>query len=212
MNRNGTEPHQRGYLQSYQSFLAFVVQSLLIRPILHGLGGEVNAACVSSLVMAIVTMVELLGVSTFSQFLVLVCPLAGTALAVLGVSLKSIVSKVTPQESISSVFATVDVLQNMVLVTVPFYRTLLFRWTQPTPPSLPLATTETATAAANSGIANSTTALGDPDPNLWLLSSGLHWILATAAFSYLLLRNSPCAGSIGSTLRNNKSLEKTKTA
>ena len=36
--RYGLEPHQRGYLQSYQSALTFIVQSSLIRPMERSVG------------------------------------------------------------------------------------------------------------------------------------------------------------------------------
>lgn len=167
----GMEPHQRGYMQSYQSALSFIVQSSLVKPILQYMGGEVNAACAAALLMAIACFAELQ--VTFNQYLVLICPLYAVGIAILGVSLKSNVSKMAPKAALGSVFATIDVLQNVAMVTVPFYRTLLFSWTQP--------------SDANPDVT------GDPDPNQWLMASGLHWAVATAAFFYLLLQGSPCA-------------------
>lgn len=167
----GMEPHQRGYMQSYQSALSFIVQSSLVKPILRYVGGEVNAACAAAFLMAIACFAELQ--VTFYQYLVLICPLYAVGIAILGVSLKSNVSKMAPKAALSSVFATIDVLQNVAMVTVPFYRTLLFSWTQPSDASPDVT--------------------GDPDPNQWLMASGLHWAVATAAFSYLLLQGSPCA-------------------
>lgn len=169
--RYGTEPHQRGYLSSYQMAISFVVQSFLIKPILQHLGGEVNAACAASLLMALVTFAETQ--VTFAQYLYLICPLMMLSTAILGVSIKSIVSKVAPKESLSSVFATIDVLQNVAMVTVPFYRTLLFQLTR-----------------------DVLSEDGDPNPHQWLFASGVHWAVATAAFSYLLLQDNPCAKSL----------------
>ena len=168
--RFGSEPYQRGYLQSYQSALTFLVQSSLVRPILSYVGGEVNAACGAAMLMAVANFVTVK--VDFVQYLVLLCPLNAIATAMLGITLKSVVSKVAPKQSLGSVFATIDVLQNTAQVTVPFYRTMLFSLAQP--------------AAENQQ-------KGDPDPNQWLISSGVHWLVATAAFSYLLLRESPCA-------------------
>ena len=183
----GTEPHQRGYLQSYQSALSFVVQSSLIQPILHALGGEVNAACAASLLMAVATLAEWSLPLSFSQYLVLICPPMGISVAILAVSLKSVVSKAAPKASLSSVFATVDILQNVAVVTVPFYRTLLFR----------------IMADDDNDVA------GDPDPKQWLLSSGLHWMVATAALSYLLLKRNPCAASTNNNKEEGSSKIKT---
>ena len=182
--RYGTEPYQRGYLQSYQSALTFVVQSLLVRPILKLAGGEVNAACGAALLMACVAVAELR--VDFVQYLVLLCPLMAIGIAILGVSLKSIVSKVAPKQSLGSVFAAIDVLQNAAQVTVPFYRTLLF------------SVTQASHYGGNNDNDNDNNILssgnyGDPDPRQWLISSSVHWLLATVALSYLLLHGSPCA-------------------
>ena len=171
--RFGSEPYQRGYLQSYQSALTFVVQSSLVRPILKYAGGEVNAACGAAMLMAMADFVTVK--VDFLQYLVLLCPLNAIATAILGITLKSVVSKVAPKQSLGSVFATIDILQNTAQVTVPFYRTMLFSMTQP---------------ADNLTLADQN---GDPDPNQWLISSGVHWLIATAAFSYILLQGSPCA-------------------
>jgi len=168
----GIESHQRGYMQSYQSALSFIVQSSMIKPILHFMGGELNAACTASFVMALAAFVEFN--ANFEQYLALVCPLLAIGIGIIGVSLKSTVSKVAPKSSLSSVFATIDVLQNVAAVTVPFYRTFLFRLTRP----------------ENWQQENHST--GDPDPSQWLIASGIHWILATCLFSYLLLWRSPC--------------------
>lgn len=174
--RYGMEPYQRGYLQSYQSLWALVVQSLLVRPILNSLGGEVNAACFAALAMAVATLAELR--VNFQQYLLLICPLMATAVAILGVSLKTVVSKVAPKQSLGSVYATIDVLSNAAQVTVPFYRTVLFSMTQP------------------DDHATGQLAQGDPDPYQWLIVSSLHWLVAAAAFTYLLLgQGNPCASA-----------------
>ncbi|CAB9501387.1 major facilitator Superfamily [Seminavis robusta] len=164
------EPYQRGYLQSYQSVLTLVVESLLIQPILQLLGGEVQASCTAALIMALVTFAEAShDIVHLQHYLFLICPIMATAMAILGVSLKSVLSKVAPQHSLGSVFATLDVLSNAVQVTVPFYRTWLFSMT---------------THPTNSG--------GDPDPYQWQLVSGVHWMVATLALAYLLWQGNPC--------------------
>lgn len=167
--RFGSEPYQRGYLQSYISALTFLVQSSLVRPILSYAGGEVNAACGAAMLMAVANFATVK--VNFLQYLVLLCPLNAIATAMLGITLKSVVSQVAPKQSLGSVFATIDVLQNTAQVTVPFYRTFLFSLAQP------------ADNQQN----------GDPDPNQWLISSGIHWLVTTAALSYLLLQGSSCA-------------------
>ena len=114
----------------------------------------------------------------FLQYLVLLCPLNAIGIAMLGITLKSVVSKVAPKQALGSVFATIDVLQNAAQVTVPFYRTMLFSLTQP----------------------SNSQQIGDPDPTQWLVSSGIHWLVATLAFSFLLLKGSPCATMDDSTV------------
>jgi MFS family permease len=54
----GVEPHFRGYIQSYQSGLRFLVQSAFVGPVLKYVGGERRAACLSALVLAIATFWE----------------------------------------------------------------------------------------------------------------------------------------------------------
>jgi hypothetical protein len=61
-----------------------------------------------------------------------------------------------------------DVLQNTVSVSVPFYRTVLFRL-------LPAK--------------NASAMQGDPDPVAWVIASAFHWVVAAAALSYLFLSN-----------------------
>jgi hypothetical protein len=99
------------------------------------------------------------------------------------VSLRSLLTRVAPEESIFSVFAALDVLQNASAVTVPFYRTFLFR--------LLGGSSGTLTTAME----------GDPDPVAWVFSSGLHWVVATAAISYFLLPNGRRHPSVGSSQR-----------
>jgi hypothetical protein len=94
-------------------------------------------------------------------------------------------SKVAPKQSLSSVFATLDVLSNAAQVTVPFYRTILFSMTQP---------------------ANPLVHGGDPDPYQWIIVSSVHWLVAAAAFAYLLLlwQGNPCASPASSHSSNRK--------
>merc|ERR1711966_531754 len=55
---------------------------------------------------------------------------------------------------------------------------ILFRVTQPT-------NDDDDDDNSSSNVLATTTV--DPDPKQWLIASGLHWMVATAAFSYLLL-------------------------
>ena len=88
-------------------------------------------------------------------------------------SLRSLLTQIAPKKSLGSILAAVDVLQNCASVTVPFYRTLLFR-------ILACAAEEDSNAAMR----------GDPCPRMWLKSSLLHWIVATIVMSRLLLNQS----------------------
>lgn len=163
----GMEPHHRGYVQSYQRVLQFLVQSLLIGPLLAQTGGERRAACLATLILALATFWEMQ--QSISIFVFALSPAIAISTTMINLSLKSLLTRVAPEESIFSVFAVLDVLQNASAVTVPFYRTFLFR------------------LLGGGSQALKTTTEGDPDPVAWVFSSGLHWIVATAVMSYFLL-------------------------
>jgi hypothetical protein len=180
----GIEPHQRGYLTSFQMALAFLVQSFGVGPLLSLFGqDERYAVCAAAFMVTVLTLIEIR--SNFIVFLSGLVPMIAVCNVMLGVSLKSLLSQVTPKESIGSVFAAVDVLQNAAAVTVPFYRTLLFRVLNRFEISYLRQTddNEKQTEECHSLME------GDPNPNLWLVSSAVHWALATAACCCLLLPN-----------------------
>eukprot|EP00568_Trieres_chinensis_P003933 CAMPEP_0183315472 /NCGR_PEP_ID=MMETSP0160_2-20130417/51885_1 /TAXON_ID=2839 ORGANISM="Odontella Sinensis, Strain Grunow 1884" /NCGR_SAMPLE_ID=MMETSP0160_2 /ASSEMBLY_ACC=CAM_ASM_000250 /LENGTH=190 /DNA_ID=CAMNT_0025481029 /DNA_START=703 /DNA_END=1275 /DNA_ORIENTATION=- len=164
--RYGIEPHQRGYISSYQQLLTFAVQSTLVKPLLKSVGGERRAACVGAFLMAGVTFLEIW--SNLYMFVGLICPITAVSVAMLGLSLRSLVTQVAPKNSMGSVLAALDVLQNSAGVTVPFYRTFLF--------TIMGAFSQDDHAAMK----------GDPNPYLWLTSSGVHWTVAALTLSYLL--------------------------
>ncbi len=137
------------------------------------MGNEYNAACVASFAITFATLLEL-GAS-FHLFLAIICPVVAISNAILRLSLRSLVTLVAPKQSIGSVLAALDVLQNISAVSVPFYRAILFQIL--TPPD---------------GIANGNESIsamsGDPCPKMWLKSSLIHWALATLIL-YALLSN-----------------------
>jgi Arabinose efflux permease len=165
----GIESHQRGYLTTYQTLVSFVFQTFLLQFMLRHIGGEYNAVCIAAGSIAIATTLEL--GANFYLFLIVICPVVGVANTTLQISLRSILTQVTPKESLGSVLAAMDVMQNAASVSVPFYRTVLFRIME--------CTTEENPHAAM---------VGDPCPIMWLKSSILHWTLATLVMSHLLLR------------------------
>lgn len=163
------EPHQRGYLSSYQSTLSLLFQTFFVQSALRFFGGDYRAACAAAAGVAIATTLELGG--NFYIFLVLICPIIAVANSLLSLSLRSLVTQIAPPESLGSVLAALDVMRNAASVSVPFYRTILFR--------LLACTTDEDSQAAM---------LGDPCPRMWLKSSLLHWVVATIAMGRLLLR------------------------
>jgi MFS family permease len=202
----GMEPHHRGYLSSYQSILSLVIQSFLVGPLMTRCGGERRAACYSALLLSTATLLELQRSLPF--YLIVLCPAISLSVAMLGLSLQSLVTHVTPKESLGSVLAALDVLQNATAVTVPFYRTMLFAFLGP------------------GGDGADVAMVGDPDPvsacdeNVyvfarpcarrlthtviacfcgdvwffscavkmsWVASSSVHWALCAFAMSYFLL-------------------------
>jgi len=130
-------------------------------------GGERKASVWAAFVLAVSTWVEIH--ASLSVFIVLLCPAIAASLALMRISLRSIVTHVAPKESLGSVLAALDVLQNIAAVTVPFYRTLLF--------SIMIDDGDAAMK-------------GDPDPISWLISSGLHWCLAAMVMGYFLIISS----------------------
>ena len=164
----GVEPHHRGYIQSYHRILGFIVQSLLIGPLLTRVGGERKAICLSSILLAVATICEIR--QSFPFFIVILSPAISISITMMHVSLRSLLTRVAPHDSIFSVFAALDVLQNASAVTVPFYRTFLFR----------------VLAGGGSRGKLSPAMEGDPEPVMWALSSGIHWIIASMAMTYFL--------------------------
>jgi len=202
----GMQSFQRGYLASYQSVLSLMCLTFLIQPILRLLDREVfsecvnprdekpqathgqqqqheqqwrwrhrqreyKAACTSAGLLTLATFLELQ--ASLPLFLVVISPLIALATSMLHLTLQSLVTQVAPAHSLGSVLAALDVLQNAVAVTVPLYRTGLFWVLQCT-----VGGGEDDPAA---------TMLGDPCPDAWLKSSGMHWLVATVAMSGLLL-------------------------
>lgn len=165
-NMYGMEPHQRGYIQSYQQVLGFIVQASFIEPLLSRMGGERKAVCWAAFLLALVTFLEMS--QSISVFLLMLSPAISVSTTMMNVSLRSLLTRVAPEDSIFSVFAALDVLQNASAVTVPFYRTFLFR-----------------ILGGSSGEQHADMA-GDPDPLSWVISSGVHWLIASMLMVYLL--------------------------
>lgn len=174
----GIEPHQRGYIRSYTSVLSLLFQTFFVRTTLRKLGNEYNAACIASFAMTFATLLELS--ASFNLFLTIICPVVAVANALLRLSLRSLVTLVAPKQSLGSVLAALDVLQNVAAVSVPFYRTVLFQI---------LAKMENDKAGMGMK-GDNTSMIGDPNPKMWLKSSLIHWILASLILSALLMKHS----------------------
>lgn len=160
------EPYHRGYIQSYQQALQFIVQSALVGPILHWSGGERRTTCFFTALLAIAVFMESL--QSLGLFIIVLCPIIALCFSMTSLSLQTMVTHVAPSHSIFSVLAALDVLQNAVSITVPFYRATLFSW---------MPKDSDAHAAMQ----------GDPDPVSWIYSSSVHWLVAAGVMGYLLL-------------------------
>ena len=99
-------------------------------------------------------------------FITVILPIIALSTTLGMVSLRSLLTRVAPEDSLFSVFAAWDVLQNVSAVTVPFYRTALFQL---------LGGNESGAAMA-----------GDPEPVSWAFASGVHWVVAAAILPFLL--------------------------
>lgn len=166
----GMEAHHRGYLSSYQQTLSFLIQSFLVAPIIKWSGDERRAATYAAVILAVATFLEANG--NLYVFLLFLAPAVSLSMSVMSLSLSTLITHVAPKESLGSVLAALDVLQNVTAVTVPFYRTFLF---------------------AVLGGKHLGTMQGDPDPIRWVISSGTHWFVAAVAMGFLLLRPSTAA-------------------
>jgi hypothetical protein len=169
----GVEPHSRGYIQSYQRVLAFIIQSSLIQPVLERAGGERRAIFLAAILLAGSTLLE--ARQNFTLFLCGICPAIALSGTMMSVSLRSLLTQSAPGDAIFSVFAAMDVLQNASAVTVPFYRAFLFRL-------LSRSNYQDDTDASSI----QTNVDGDPDPVAWVLCAGFHWIIASICMLYLL--------------------------
>jgi len=161
----GLEPHHRGYISSYQQALQFIVQSTLVDRVLNLSGGERRATYLFTGLLAVAVLMEIQ--RSLLLFLLVLCPIISLSFAMQSLSLQTLVTQVAPKKAIFSVLAALDVLQNIVSVSMPVYRTVLFRV---------LASDQEENAME-----------GDPDPVAWIVSSAGHWIVASIAISCLLL-------------------------
>lgn len=177
----GLEPHHRGYISSYQQALQFIVQSTLVDHVLRFTGGERRTICFFSALLTVAVALE--AQRSLSLFLIVLCPMISLSFAITNLSLQTLVTHVAPANAVFSVLAALDVLQNVVSVSVPFYRTALFRL---------LRSDEEDESAIMEG---------DPDPVAWVLSSAVHWGVAALGISYLLLSNNK--SSVGSMSKRN---------
>lgn len=169
----GIETHQRGYLSSYKSVLSFVIQGALIRPLLNIAGNERRAATFAAIGLSIATFFEA-GANLYF-YLLLVCPIVSVSVSMLSLTLKSLLTQVAPKGTLSSALAALDILQNIVAVSVPFYRTALF------------SLLEYLTKCVK-GDVEQCMMTGDPEPRAWLLSSAIHWLAFAISIHWLLSR------------------------
>jgi MFS family permease len=167
------EPYHRGYISSYQGILQFIVQSALVGPILHWSGGERRTTCIFTGILAVAVFFECL--QSLPLFLMVLCPVIALCFSMTTLSLQTMVTHVAPAHSIFSVLAALDVLQNAVSVSVPFYRALLFGV---------LGKSESGTDTDTASKVG--TMQGDPDPVAWVISSSIHWVVACFVMTYLL--------------------------
>ena len=181
-------PHYRGYIASYEAMVAFLVQAFGVRPILRLVGGgqppspqegPTNASLPRSISLlcfglAAARLVQSM-VPSLMFYLLLVSPVASLCLAMLKVCLETWTTAVAPPTALFSVLAGLDILSNLVGISVPLYRTLLVQWLSSSSPSTGVVDDDPKQTAE------------EPDPQSWLMCSGIHWlcvaILLTLLFS-----------------------------
>ena len=161
----GLEPHNRGYISSYQSFLSFIVQAVLVGPIMTWSGGERQTAAILAVVLAGAVALESL--RSLWLFLIILSPIIALCMSMINLSLQTLTTQVAPTHAIFSILTALDILQSVVSVSAPFYRTALFSFLKP----------DTGENHME----------GDPDPVSWVTTSAVHWTAAAGAISLLLL-------------------------
>jgi hypothetical protein len=164
----GLQPHHRGYIASYQQIVGFFIESCVISPFLQWIGGERRATTVCALLLSVVVALQSIMSTSLPLFLGLVCPITSLAYSIMFTSLQTLATTVVPSDSMFSVLAAMDVLQNAVSVTVPFYRAMMF-------------------ARLSGDINNNISVDGDPDPVAWLSACTVHWFGAAIALGFFLL-------------------------
>lgn len=171
------QPYHRGYISSYQQLLQFLVQSFLVESILQKMGGERKVTCYFATFATVAIILEIQRSLWF--FLIVLTPCISLCFSMIQLSVQTLITHVAPTETIFSVLAALDVLQNIAHVTVPFYRTILFRYLQK-----PQSVEDTLSLPSIPK-----RMIGDPDPIKWIISSSFHWMIVSIIVSYLLLYN-----------------------
>mmetsp|Transcript_13912 Transcript_13912/g.18185 ORF Transcript_13912/g.18185 Transcript_13912/m.18185 type:complete len:465 (+) Transcript_13912:186-1580(+) len=178
----GIETYQRGYISSYHSVLQFLVQSRLVKPLLDWYGGEMKSAVVGTIILSMTTFVETQ--ASIPLFVAFIAPLVAISMPLVDLSLKTLVTKVAPKATIGSALAVLNVLENLAAVTVPFYRVVLFQilsWiSHCIPQNYDLANLLSHLSECTPKMS------GDPEPVLWILSAGIHWLVLALVFLLLL--------------------------
>ena len=170
-------PHFRGFISSYQQIVQFVVQAMLVHPILRLLGCDNADSALRTTACALcfgraLSYVLLVSFPFMSFYLGFVLPASWLCFAMIRVSLETLTTHAASQTTMFSVLAVLDILENIVGVTVPFYRTVLFKYLS-------------KDGDADGSSEQQTLMEGDPDPISWLLSSGTHWLVAAVIMTVL---------------------------
>jgi MFS family permease len=197
----GVATYQRGYITSYMTVWALLIQSVGVKHVLHFFGGaaktddkvhgashgqdSTNDQTVHSIHQEITTvlyLVLIMSIVTYTEgifrhvgyFLIVVAPIMSLCNSVVSLQLQSLVTHVVPVDTIFNVLAALDVLQNAASVTTPVYRTALFQYLN----------RSFMTKSQEPDVSSNR----DPDPVLWVYTSALHWFVATIVMYGLLRR------------------------
>lgn len=178
-------PHFVGFIRSYHSLLEFIVQAWMVRPVLQLVGRMVGGGGVDSSLantasllcfgMAAARIIQA-SLPSIWYYLFLICPLFSLSFAMTRLSLDALTTQVAPQESMFASLAALDMLLSLAQVSVPFYRTILFRFT-----AKDLITIDGSIVPGG----------GEPNAPAWLITGGFHWLVAAILMTVLLTKSSP---------------------
>ncbi|GMI62580.1 hypothetical protein ScalyP_jg1220 [Parmales sp. scaly parma] len=124
-SRYNIDSSDRGYIMSYSSLLGLFLQSFVLKKFFSIV--SINNGTIFAATLYILSLlVEITSASSWA-YLVLIIPMTSMGGGIMGVALKTMISKETPIENISTVLAALDIATSCIGVCNPIWRAFVFR-------------------------------------------------------------------------------------